>query len=595
MKIWRVLTLIVSIFSVNLVFVQSANASITATTISTIDYPNNMVDDADGNLFIVNDHSSNYPIGIIVIPAITGTLFGQSVTAGMPSTLVSMSVPAGLAFSPTGTLMWSLQNGYIYALASTSRNVFGVSVAANTPTLIFTGTELSTSIDFDSAGNLYGIFQTPGVISVIPVATGTLFGQSVTANTPKRLFSDSGHWFWDLATDSSGNIYVTDGFGTVDGGGVFVLPRATGTLYGQSVTANTFTRLTAFTSAVYAGIDVDASGVLFVQPYYGGSTYVLSSVDTNFFNVSVTANTLATINTSGYSWSGLAVTRTGALLLGGFMATYKLVYAPDLTVPGIPGIGTVTALSPTSASISFTAPASDGGATIETYTATSTPGFLSGRVRQSSSGSITITGLTASTAYTFTVTASNSVGTSSASSATASITMPASQAEIDAATLAAKKAAEAKREAEKQAARREILKGFAESKLPTIQQFNTAEISGVTEKNYPSVTKELLALPQSERSDIFVVEKIAKKYKILDEICKGDSFRVITPQDLSSVGLIPVEHKTAITYVLRQLPAADRDNYSTITSAINEQLAVIERRKERLAVVIALINSHRTA
>jgi hypothetical protein len=164
-----------------------------------------------------------------------------------------------------------------------------------------------------------------------------------------------------------------------------------------------------------------------------------------------------------------------------------------------------------------------------------------------------------------------------------------------AAELAAQKAAEIKREAEKQAARVEISKGFAESKLPTIQQFNTAEISGVTEKNFPNVIKEILSLSKSDRGNISAVEKVAKKYQILDAICKGDSFNTITALDLSSVGLIPKANQTTITYALRSLPATERDDYSKVSVAINDQLAVIQRRKERLAAVIALIKSHRTA
>jgi hypothetical protein len=277
------------------------------------------------------------------------------------------------------------------------------------------------------------------------------------------------------------------------------------------------------------------------------------------------------------------------------LTSVAVITAPAVTAPGVPTIGSATALSPTSASISFTAPTSDGGATIETYTATSTPGSFTGRVLQSGSGSITITGLTPSTAYTFRVTASNSAGTSSASGATVSITMPANQAEIDAAALAAQKAAEAKREAEKKAARTEITKGFSESKMPTIQQFATAEISGVTEKNLPMISKELMAMTAADRSDIKMVEKVSKKYRILDEISKGDKFSTVTANDLSSVGLIPKNYQTTVTNSLRSLPASQRDDYTKITAAINEELAVIRIREERLASVLALRKSRQAA
>ena len=73
------------------------------------------------------------------------------------------------------------------------------------------------------------------------------------------------------------------------------------------------------------------------------------------------------------------------------------------------------------ATVSFTAPSSDGGAVITSYTATSNPGGLTATVNQAGSGDITVTGLTNGTPYTFTVTATNAIGTSIASAASNSV------------------------------------------------------------------------------------------------------------------------------------------------------------------------------
>jgi hypothetical protein len=325
------------------------------------------------------------------------------------------------------------------------------------------------------------------------VSSGTLYGNSVTANTSAEIFSNGSHWFWDLALDSAGNIFVADGWGLQ---GVFVMPISTGSLYGQSVTANTFSRVTPLGTAQYAGIDIDTSNVLFVNTYFG-LTKALSSTTKTVFQTNLIANVVSSLNsTSGYIDQGLLVTSNGDLITGGPANTYRLVAAADVTPPD--------------------------SSTIE--------------------------------------------------------------AEI-AAALAAQRTAEALREAEKKAARAEISNGFFKFKAPTLQQFKTAEIFGITEKNFLSVNKELLSLPLDESTKISVVERVANKYRILDAICVGDKFNTIYTHDLISVGLIPKEYQAGITYSLRLLPIADRDEYFKIYAAINNQIALNKIRNERMRLI----------
>lgn len=102
--------------------------------------------------------------------------------------------------------------------------------------------------------------------------------------------------------------------------------------------------------------------------------------------------------------------------------------AANSTVPDAPTIDTATP-SDTSASIVFTAPTSNGGATITSYEATCTASSGSASATATSSP-ISVTGLTNDTAYDCSVTATNSAGISSASSSV-SVT-PAAQTVTDA-------------------------------------------------------------------------------------------------------------------------------------------------------------------
>ncbi|WP_332649074.1 fibronectin type III domain-containing protein [Lysinibacillus sp. 54212] len=88
------------------------------------------------------------------------------------------------------------------------------------------------------------------------------------------------------------------------------------------------------------------------------------------------------------------------------------------TIPDAPTIG--TAISGNGqATVSFTAPASNGGSAITAYTVKAYPGGVTATGSQSP---IIVSGLTNGTGYTFTVTATNAAGTSSASGASNVVT-----------------------------------------------------------------------------------------------------------------------------------------------------------------------------
>lgn len=91
---------------------------------------------------------------------------------------------------------------------------------------------------------------------------------------------------------------------------------------------------------------------------------------------------------------------------------------PQASAPVAPAIGAAT-ISGTTASVAFTAPANNGGSAITSYTVTSTPG---GITATGTASPISVPGLNPGVAYTFTVTTTNSAGTSVASAASNTVT-----------------------------------------------------------------------------------------------------------------------------------------------------------------------------
>ncbi|MGZ4692267.1 MAG: fibronectin type III domain-containing protein [Acidimicrobiales bacterium] len=116
----------------------------------------------------------------------------------------------------------------------------------------------------------------------------------------------------------------------------------------------------------------------------------------------------------------LIVPSSVTLPAGQAYKSYPIAYAGSATAPGAPTGVTATA-GDTQASVSWTAPASDGGSAITGYTAVSTPGS---KTCTWTTGPLTcaVTGLTNGTAYTFKVKATNAIGDSPLSAASSPVT-----------------------------------------------------------------------------------------------------------------------------------------------------------------------------
>ncbi|HEX4460286.1 MAG TPA: fibronectin type III domain-containing protein, partial [Polyangia bacterium] len=104
------------------------------------------------------------------------------------------------------------------------------------------------------------------------------------------------------------------------------------------------------------------------------------------------------------------------------VAATDMTVAVGATVPGAPTNVLASALV-LSAKVSWTAPASNGGAAIVAYTVTSNPDDVQAVAYPPSTGA-TVNGLRQGGSYTFTVTATNGVGTGPASLPSAPAVMP---------------------------------------------------------------------------------------------------------------------------------------------------------------------------
>jgi trimeric autotransporter adhesin len=155
-----------------------------------------------------------------------------------------------------------------------------------------------------------------------------------------------------------------------------------------------------------------------ISAYVGGTATISVGVG------NVTSDTVSGLtNGTAYTFTVSAMNAVGF----GASSPHSNAVTPD-TVPGVPLIGTATA-GDTSATVTWTAPASNGGSAITGYTITasdSTTPANGGQTCTWTTGPLTcaVTGLTNGDSYSFTVTATNGVGTG-ASSGTSNAVTPA--------------------------------------------------------------------------------------------------------------------------------------------------------------------------
>ncbi|MDP4207547.1 MAG: fibronectin type III domain-containing protein [Bacteroidota bacterium] len=216
----------------------------------------------------------------------------------------------------------------------------------------------------------------------------------------------------------------------------------TGTGTSSPITVTGLTNGTAYTFTVTATNDIGTSSASAVSNSVtpkGSQTITFANPGTQFYGTTPTLTATAssgltptfTSSTTGVctitSGGTLAFVAPGTCTINADQAgnsaynaasTVTRSFSVNAVVAGAPSIGTATA-GDGQASVTFTAPPSNGGSAITGYTVTSIPG---GKTGTNTISPIAVTGLTNGTSYTFTVTATNGAGTSAASAASNSVT-----------------------------------------------------------------------------------------------------------------------------------------------------------------------------
>lgn len=135
---------------------------------------------------------------------------------------------------------------------------------------MLSSTSAPNGVAFDAAGDLFVASGGVNAMAVDPVASGTIFGQPVTAGVPVGLDTTSAASGVcnpnAVAFDGAGDLFLVNGCGRP----VSVLAKASGTVFGQAVVANTLTARRGLTGV---GLVFDAAGDLFLS---GGASDSIS-------------------------------------------------------------------------------------------------------------------------------------------------------------------------------------------------------------------------------------------------------------------------------------------------------------------------------
>ena len=224
---------------------------------------------------------------------------------------------------------------------------------------------------------------------------------SVASCTPTTLLSGAGHpiaSLWIVEAPSTTGTPTVSGSGATDS--ALTCNDAT---WAADVPGARLSRMPGTRTYTWQRDGVTVSGA-------AASTYTPTAAGS--YTCAITGTNVAGSGTSGTS-AALAVTAPAIPVAPSTPSSS----ASTASVPSAPSTPTAARSGTGAITVKWAAPASDGGSAVTGYTVTASPG---GRTCTSATTSCKVTSLTNGTKYTFTVVATNAVGTSSASGSSAS-------------------------------------------------------------------------------------------------------------------------------------------------------------------------------
>jgi hypothetical protein len=270
--------------------------------------------DAAGDLLIPDRDNQR----VRMVPNVTGTYFGQPMTAGHIYTVAG-----------DGTAGYAGDGGP------------AISAELNSPRAVI----------MDGAGNLVVSDTANDVIRVVAAATGTFYGQAMTAGDIYTVAGDGNRGYagdggpaasaelngpGGLAVDAAGNLLIADTGNDV----IRVVAAATGTFFGQAMTAGGIYTVAGDGTEGFTGdgsaatsaelnqpeaVAVDGQGNLVIDDTYNNRMRVVAESTATFYGQAMTAGDIYTVagdGTAGYEGDG------------GPATSAELSYPADLAVDG---------------------------------------------------------------------------------------------------------------------------------------------------------------------------------------------------------------------------------------------------------------------